>query len=449
VTGIQIVAQLGAERVLNSIPEGLLIAAFAWLVLRVVGRQSAGTRFAVWFVALLAIAALPFIPSLNGSGNVTQGVHPGVTLPASWGAAIFVVWILLAALAATRVLFGLWKLRVVRKNCIAIATSELDPALRNVVEQFATRRRVTICRSAETRVPTAIGFFKPTIVIPEWALQELPAEELKIILLHEFAHLERWDDWTNLAQKVVRTIFFFHPAVWWIEKRLSLEREMACDDVVLAETQNPRAYAECLVSLAEKSFVRRGLAMAQAVISHARETSARLARILDGSSSHSSRVFKPALGIVTVFGAICLAVLPNMPRLVAFEKVAPQIAVASASGTAMTPILPQSAVVPASAKLSGDSAVQLPRQRKLAKATDRAPKLNQVAANQKQTNAPRTQLVRPAVRPDASAPQFLVVMQTTQYDGRGSARSSFCVWRVTFPSGNSNAIQAEVIAKSI
>jgi hypothetical protein len=136
-----------------------------------------------------------------------------------------------------------------------------------------------------------------------------------------------------------------------------------------------------------------------------------------------------------------------MPRIVAFEKVAPQIAVASAS--AMTPILPQSAVVPASAKLSGDSAVQLPRQRKLAKATDRAPKLNQVAANQKQTNAPRTQLVRPAVRPDASAPEFLVVMQTTQYDGRGSARSSFCVWRVTFPSGNSNAIQAEVIAKSI
>jgi len=66
VTGIQIMAQLGAERVLNSIPEGLLIAAFAWLVLRVVGRQSAGTRFAVWFVACSAIAALPFIPSLTG-----------------------------------------------------------------------------------------------------------------------------------------------------------------------------------------------------------------------------------------------------------------------------------------------------------------------------------------------------------------------------------------------
>jgi beta-lactamase regulating signal transducer with metallopeptidase domain len=401
-------------------------------------------------VALLAIAALPFIPSLSGSGNVTQGMHSGVTLPASWAVVIFAVWALIATLAATRVLFGLWKLRVLRNNCVVITTSGLDPALLSVVEQFATRRRMTICRSADTRVPTAIGFFKPIVVIPEWALQELPAEDLKIILLHEFAHLGRWDDWTNLAQKLVRTIFFFHPAVWWIEKRLSLEREMACDDVVLAETQNPRAYAECLVSLAEKSLIRRGLAMAQAVISHARETSVRLARILDGNSSHSPRVLKPALGIVTVFAAICLTVLPNMPRLIEFQEVAPQVAAPSAAElTPLTLRLPRAAVVPVSAKISDDSAVKLARQSKFARAVDHAPKLTQVAANQKQTNQPRPQLVRPVAKPKMSAPQFLVVMQTTQYDGRGSARSSFCVWRVTFPSGNSNAIQAEVIAKSI
>ena len=85
-----------------------------------------------------------------------------------------------------------------------------------------------------------------------------------------FAHSGNSTDWTNLAQKLVRTVFFFHPAVWWIERRLSLEREMACDEAVLAETENPRAYAECLVSLAEKSFVRRGLALAQAVVGRAR-----------------------------------------------------------------------------------------------------------------------------------------------------------------------------------
>src|SRR5258707_5357457 len=99
-------------------------------------------------------------------------------------------------------------------------------------------------------------------IFPDWVLQELSAEELKVVLLHEFAHLRRFDDWTNLLQKLVRTIFFFHPAVWWIERKLSLEREMACDEVVLAETENAQAYAECLVSLAEKSFVRSGLMLA-------------------------------------------------------------------------------------------------------------------------------------------------------------------------------------------
>ena len=90
-------------------------------------------------------------------------------------------------------------------------------------------------------------------------MQELSAVELNAILLHELAHLRRWDDWTNLIQKIVGAVLFFHPAVWWIEKKLALEREMACDDLVLAKTASPRAYAECLVSLAEKSLLRRGL----------------------------------------------------------------------------------------------------------------------------------------------------------------------------------------------
>jgi hypothetical protein len=63
-------APMITERVLNAIPGGLLIAALAWLLLRVVGRQNSGTRFVVWFGALLAVAGLPFLPSLGKTAQV-------------------------------------------------------------------------------------------------------------------------------------------------------------------------------------------------------------------------------------------------------------------------------------------------------------------------------------------------------------------------------------------
>ena len=71
-------------------------------------------------------------------------------------------------------------------------------------------------------------------------MQELSTLELNAILLHELAHLRRRDDWTNLIQKIVGALLFFHPAVWWIEKKLALEREMACDDLVLATRRRVR-----------------------------------------------------------------------------------------------------------------------------------------------------------------------------------------------------------------
>jgi hypothetical protein len=160
------------------------------------------------------------------------------------------------------------------------------------------------------------------IVLPAWALAELPASELSIILRHEFAHLRRWDDWTNLVQKVARAVFFFHPAVWWIESRLSVEREMACDDIVVAETDNPMGYANCLVSLLERSLAQRGWTMAQAIVHRAREASERVAQILDTNRPAARGISKPVLGLVGTFAALCVVMLPATPQLVAFDRAA-------------------------------------------------------------------------------------------------------------------------------
>jgi hypothetical protein len=177
---------------------------------------------------------------------------------------------------------------------------------------------------------------KPAVVIPSWVMQELSVDELSQILLHELAHLRRWDDWTNLAQKVVKALFFFHPAVWWIEKRVSLEREMACDDAVLAETARPRAYAECLAHLAEKTLVQRSVALAQAALGRMRQTSLRVAQILDANrSAGRGRTWKPAASLVAGFAVICVLGISRAPKLIAFTTESSPVAapmIANSSG---------------------------------------------------------------------------------------------------------------------
>jgi beta-lactamase regulating signal transducer with metallopeptidase domain len=312
------IAQALVARVLNSLPEGLLLALSAWLLLRVLGRQNARTRFAVWIVALLGVAALPF---LGSHASVARAVglasHAELVVPAFWAILFVALWIPVAAIALARVLFGLWQVQAIRRACVEIDAAALDPALRDTMEKNTAGRRVRLLVSETARVPAALGFHRAAIVLPAWCLREMSAAELQPILIHELAHLEHRDDWTNLLQKLVRAVLFFHPAVWWIDRRLAVEREMACDDAVLAALGNARAYAGSLVGLLERSCARRGWTMAQAAVSRAREVSLRIARILSGGAA-STRIGRGALGLAAALCAASFGVFALAPQLVSF-----------------------------------------------------------------------------------------------------------------------------------
>src|SRR5262249_6879876 len=169
-------------------------------------------------------------------------------------------------------------------------------------------------------VPAAVGFFKPAVVVPAWLAEESAARELQYVLLHELAHLRRWDDWTNLIQKVVKAMLFFHPGIWWIERKLSLDREMACEETVLSQVPEPRMYAQCLARVAEKSFLRRQLALAQAAVDRMRHLAQRIQKILsldeNIGTSRSSRLWKPAVAMVTAVGALGAIWTSQAPQLV-------------------------------------------------------------------------------------------------------------------------------------
>ena len=337
---LSVIAQTSAVQLVNCLVEGTLVAIFAGSLLGVARRHNSGTRFAVWFSALMAIAALPLVGgswwSHAASDPVATAGQPGVTLPASWALYLFGAWAAAASWSLLGVGRGLWHLHVLRKSCVPVDRAELDAQLQKTLEGKAARA-VTLCMSDLVRVPTAIGLVQPIIALPHWAMQELSPDELNQVLLHEVAHLRRWDDWTNLAQKVVKAIFFFHPAVWWIEKKVSLEREMACDDAVIAETASPRAYAECLTHLAEKTLIQRSVALAQAALGHIRQTSLRVAQILDVNRANNvGRSWKPAVSLVAGFAMVSVFGISKAPRLVAFRDVETR-AVASSAIASLSP----------------------------------------------------------------------------------------------------------------
>jgi beta-lactamase regulating signal transducer with metallopeptidase domain len=324
------VTRFAAAGILNSLLAGIAIAVLAGAVTRLFGRQGSGTRFAVWFLALVAIGVLPFAGHFARAPHAAARVAASsrITLPQSFATYLFVAWMIGATLGLLHLVRGLCRLRRLRATCIAVDLDRLDAASCAILADVQKYRGVTLCTSDALRVPAAIGYIRPIVVFPTWTLSEVPPAELNAILLHELAHLRRWDDFTNLAQKTLKAIFFFHPAVWFIESRLTLEREMACDDAVLAASFSPRAYAESLVGLAEKSFLRRGVQLAQTAVSHVQQLKLRLAEILrkDRSPQASARVWKPAVVLMSLVGIVFSYGIAHAPRLVSFSSGAQQLA---------------------------------------------------------------------------------------------------------------------------
>jgi hypothetical protein len=125
-------------------------------------------------------------------------------------------------------------------------------------------------------------------------------------------------------------LFFFHPAMWWLQHRLSLEREMACDECVLAQTGNARGYAKSLANIAERSFVRRSLALAQAAVSRLHDTTLRVSKILGSTSAGESHSRLPLFASAVAVSGVTVAVALFSPDLVSFNqpKAFPAIAAA-------------------------------------------------------------------------------------------------------------------------
>lgn len=440
---LESLARVAAERMINSVVAGIILTILAWSLLRLVPRLNARTRVAVWLCVLVAIPGLSIAAVFWGNTPNSSISHPArLVVPESWALTIVAAWALLASLALLRVASGLWRIRSLRAGCRPVNFADNAPGVLRTIDQFRPKRPVALLASETARVPMAVGFFRPAVILPQWVLAELSPADVSAILIHEFAHLRRWDDWTNFFQKLVRAIFFFHPSIWWVDRRLALDREIACDDAVLAATSQARDYARCLVDLAEKTLLRRTLAMAQAAVHSVQHISVRISQILDASHPRATRVSKVAMAGVTALAGVCLIALLQSPTLIAFQS---NVVGKTELATVRKPVL--SAVPESVHRVKAEEATSakvVPAMLRL-----RTAKQSSLATTHKANAVARRDVVVPAkfaprqaqwkvvraalVHPRAVAPveSIYFVIPDASFDANGEVVWTLSLWRLT------------------
>ena len=170
-------------------------------------------------------------------------------------------------------------------------------------------RAVRFAQSILVEVPVAIGWLRPAILVPASALCGLSPREIEAILAHELAHVRRYDYLMNLLQTAAETLLFYHPAAWWLSRRIRIEREHCCDDVAVAACGSRVDFASALATI-EKNRTAPDWALAATGTHRPGATLARVRRILGIAAPRRSWAGDWLGGAVTLarVGAIAAAI---------------------------------------------------------------------------------------------------------------------------------------------
>jgi len=296
--------------------QGALVWILVSMQLRFVSQ--ARVRYAVGCSAMLLMLALPlatllvlardttpaaelreFLPSTT---SVIRAAIPTEARETAWMPLVVALWASGVVLFSLRNAGGLALAYVWRRRALTEVPAEYREAACSLALRLGLRRPVRLRRTAAGIAPSVSGWLNPVIVLPAVALG-LPFEQVEALLAHELAHVRRLDFVVNLLQTAVETLLFYHPAVWWLGRRIREERENCCDDLAVAVCGNRVVYAQALSSLAELRDRVPNVAIAAAGGSLVR----RIARLLGVSQPENRAMSTWLVAIIAVCGIVVFA----------------------------------------------------------------------------------------------------------------------------------------------
>jgi bla regulator protein blaR1 len=268
--------------------QGALAGVLLWAALAVLRHRSAAVRYLVSCGALAALVVVPVataaafilrtVPSPDRAVPMMTDLRTLVapqpmlsiwmnpeTSSAPWLAQVQLwalpVWSVGVLLCSVRLVWG-------GAHAFALGRGG-EPAGDSVAALVGdVSRRMGIVRAVRVRVsnltdgPSTLGWLRPIILLAPATAMGLTPSELEAVIAHELAHIKRYDYLVNVFQVVAETIFFYHPAVWWISSRIRLERELCCDDLAVRSCGDPVCYARALTTLEKQRMSTPALAIA-------------------------------------------------------------------------------------------------------------------------------------------------------------------------------------------
>jgi bla regulator protein BlaR1 len=322
--------------VLNNFWLALGLAALVWLALRLLPRINAATRYVIWWAVLGVVLVLPLAPRLAtlwhsrepsrltsatsasslGSARLPPASDPAVVTVAQERVGTWPLW----ALGVWTAILSFRLAQIARSWIFLRGVKQRASDSPRALPYCRTHRPVRLLVSNEISSPIAVGFLKPAVILPESVADQLAAPELDHVLLHELAHIARCDDWTNLAARLAGAALALHPVAVWILRQIERERELACDDFVVARTGAARPYAQSLARLFELRWASRGEVLASGIFGRGSKLGDRIEMLLRRGRDFSPRASSKhmVMSALVLVGFLIAGALA--PRWIAFAQ---------------------------------------------------------------------------------------------------------------------------------
>ncbi|HEY1676389.1 MAG TPA: M56 family metallopeptidase [Candidatus Sulfotelmatobacter sp.] len=202
-------------------------------------------------------AAIPSMTSAAGHAVKSTAVATVTIHPSSISQSIPVLpwlveaWLLGVAFFSLRSAGGFLLLERERRRRSAAVSDRVLEMCYGLQGRIGIDRAIQYCECAWLQAPAVIGWFRPIVFLPVCAVTGLSEDQLRSVIAHELAHIRRYDPFVNVFQVAVETLLFYHPAVWWLNKRIRAEREHCCDETAVALCGNAVEYARALTLMEE------------------------------------------------------------------------------------------------------------------------------------------------------------------------------------------------------